>query len=59
VDVYHIYSVIKYGYIRVTGQRNTLDVDFQGRLDHLLPSSEKLEAPQVSFQIIKEGSYFV
>jgi hypothetical protein len=47
--LYHIYSVIKYKYVGVTDVRNALAVDRQGRLDHLLPSLDQLEALQISF----------
>jgi hypothetical protein len=49
MDLCHIYSVIKYKYIGITGERNALATDHHGRLDHLLPSLNHLEALQVSF----------
>jgi hypothetical protein len=42
MDLYHIYSVIKYKYAGVISDRNALAVDRQRRLDHHLPSLDQL-----------------
>jgi hypothetical protein len=54
MDLYHIYSVIKYKHIGITDKRNALAMDGQGQLDHL-PSLDQLEALHISFKIKKEG----
>jgi hypothetical protein len=55
MDLYHIYSVIKYEYVGVTDKRNTLAVDHQGQVNHPLPSMDQLEALQILFKIRQEG----
>jgi hypothetical protein len=35
LDLYHIYSIIKYKYFGVTEEKDSLAVVHQGRLDHL------------------------
>jgi hypothetical protein len=44
MDLYHIYSVIKYKYMSIADEVSALPVDHQGRLDHLLLSLDQLEA---------------
>jgi hypothetical protein len=55
MDLYHIYSVTKYS--GVTDERDALAVDREHRLDHLLPSSEQLEALQISFENKERGLF--
>jgi hypothetical protein len=56
-DLYHIYSLIKYKYFGVTEERDALAVVHQCRLDHHLPFSDLLEAPQISFSNNKGGLF--
>jgi hypothetical protein len=49
MDLYHIYSVVKYKYIGITHERNSLAGDHKGQLGHHLLSLYWLEALHISF----------
>jgi hypothetical protein len=45
MDLYNIYSVIKYKYAGVTDERNVLAVDYYGQLHHHLPYLGSIGGP--------------
>jgi hypothetical protein len=49
VDLYHIYSVIKYTYIHVTDEKNSQAIDRQVQLEHILSSLDQMEVFQIYF----------
>jgi hypothetical protein len=49
VDLYRIYSVIKFTYIHVTDEKNSQPVDRQVWLDHILSSLDQMEVFQICF----------
>jgi hypothetical protein len=58
MDLYHVYSVIKYKYVDVTDEKDTLGAVCEGRLNHLLQPSDRFETLPIYF-LNKRGGFCV